>query len=197
MMAQKGKGMPGPVALPGKGAPQQQAAQPGPQLAQAALAPQPQPQPQAQAQQPAAAASASPAVKPLPEELSGRINAELRIPYTDYEMKVEPTEDLVVTHEAGPWLYAYVAGNKNRRGYILRDRFVQQRRPSMEGPVDEPRTRPGPLKNMPKGQGPAGSKGEGKAPQKGDGKDGKGFMKGDGKAPSKGDGKMMKGGKKG
>merc|ERR1719375_1359467 len=183
MMAQKGKGMPGPVALPGKGAPQQQAAQPGPQLAQA--------------QQPAAAASASPAVKPLPEELSGRINAELRIPYTDYEMKVEPTEDLVVTHEAGPWLYAYVAGNKNRRGYILRDRFVQQRRPSMEGPVDEPRTRPGPLKNMPKGQGPAGSKGEGKAPQKGDGKDGKGLMKGDGKAPQKGDGKDGKGFMKG
>merc|ERR1719379_1011477 len=152
MMAQKGKGMPGPVALPGKGAPQQQAAQPGPQLAQAALAPQPQPQPQAQAQQPAAAASASPAVKPLPEELSGRINAELRIPYTDYEMKVEPTEDLVVTHEAGPWLYAYVAGNKNRRGYILRDRFQENRK--ME--VEEQRTRQGPIKNMPKAKGDAG-----------------------------------------
>merc|ERR1719375_534460 len=105
MMA-KGKGM----AAPGKGA-QPQASQP----VQAAPA---------QQAQTAAASSASPAVKPLPEELNGRINADLRIPYTDYEMKVEAHEDLVVTHEAGPWLYAYVAGNKSRRGYILRDRFV-------------------------------------------------------------------------
>merc|ERR1719301_396999 len=100
------------MATPGKGA-QPQASQPMQQAAPA------------QQQQQAAAASSSPAVKPLPEELNGRINPDLRIPYTDYEMRVEPTEDLVVTHEAGPWLYAYVAGNRSRRGYILRERFRQ------------------------------------------------------------------------
>jgi hypothetical protein len=127
-------------------------------------------------------------VKPLPEELHGRINADLRIPYTDYEMKVEASEDLVVTHEAGPWLYAYVAGNKSRRGYILRDRFSENRK---GGDVEEPRIRQGPIKNMSKSKGEAGPMGKG--PPKGDGgKDGKGF-KGDGKFSAKGD---KKGGKR-
>jgi hypothetical protein len=132
----------------------------------------------------------------LPEELNGRINGDLQIPYTDYEMRVEPTEDLVVTHEAGPWLYAYVAGNRSRRGYILRGRFVESRTMEAAFSGDEPRGRPGPIKNMVKAKGDAGPKGDGKGPMKGEGKDGKGGPKGDGKFSSKGDGKKGKGMKK-